>query len=321
MSEKTRHSILVVAGPTASGKSALALALAAEFGGTIVNADSMQVYRDLPILTGQPDAAALARAPHRLYGAIDAAENFSAGAWRARAVAEIDAIRKEGRVPILVGGTGLYLRGLLDGLAPTPPVPAEVKRAARALHADLGPEAFHRALAELDPEAAAKLQPADPQRALRAYEVMKATGRTLADWQREQSASEAYSAAAILLLPERAPLYAACDARFLRMIECGAVEEVRALSARKLDPALPAMKALGVAEIAAWLDGAASRAAAIAAVQQATRNYAKRQYTWFKHQLPERPGLRKLTLNEQYSERLLPQIFAFIRQFLLTPES
>ncbi len=316
-----RHPILIVAGPTASGKSALALALAAEFAGAIVNADSMQVYRDLPILTAQPDEASRRAAPHRLYGVVDAAENFSAGAWRARAVAEIDAIRNEGRVPILVGGTGLYLRALLDGLAPTPPVPAEARQAARALQAELGAEAFHRVLAQLDPEGAAKLEPADRQRVLRAYEVAKATGRSLGEWQRGQSATPDYAAVIILLLPPRGHLYAACDARFLRLIEGGAVEEVRALLARNLDPALPAMKALGVAEIAAWLDGAAGRESAIAAVQQATRNYAKRQYTWFKHQMPERPGLRKLTLIEQYSERLLPEIFSFIRQFLLTPES
>jgi tRNA dimethylallyltransferase len=321
MSEKTRHPILIVAGPTASGKSALALELAAEFGGTIVNADSMQVYRDLPIVTAQPDAAARRAAPHRLYGEIDAAVNFSAGAWRARAAAEIAAVREEGRAPILVGGTGLYLRALLDGLAPTPPVPDEVRRAARALHAELGAEAFHQALAGLDPEAAARLNPSDRQRALRAYEVAKATGRSLGQWQREQSRDPEFSATAIVLLPSREPLYAACDARFLRMIEHGAVDEVRALLARTPDPALPAMKALGAAEIGAWLGGVASRAETIAAAQQATRNYAKRQYTWCKHQLPERPGLRKQVLLEQFSERLLPEIFAFIRQFLLTPES
>jgi tRNA dimethylallyltransferase len=305
--------ILIVAGPTASGKSALALALAEELRGTVINADSMQVYRDLPILTAQPNAAARARAPHRLYGEIDAAEGFSAGAWRERAVAEIAASRAASRVPILVGGTGLYFRALLDGLAPTPPIPAEARNAARALHVELGPAAFHDRLRALDSEAAARLHPGDTQRLLRAYEVATATGRTLGDWQRGQASARDFSAAAILLLPPREPLYAACDGRFLNMLALGAAEEVEALLARDLDPSLPAMRALGVRELASWLVGKIDRDAAIAAAQQATRNYAKRQMTWFRHQLPEGQGLRKLVLDEQYSERLLPNIFAFIR--------
>jgi tRNA dimethylallyltransferase len=305
--------ILIVAGPTASGKSALALALAEERGGTVVNADSMQVYRDLPVLTAQPDAAARARAPHRLYGEIDAGERFSAGAWRERAVAAIDAVRQAGRVPILVGGTGLYLRALLEGLAPTPPIPDETKREARALQAELGTPAFHERLRELDPEAAARLNPGDTQRVRRAYEVARATGQTLGDWQREQRHDTAYAARAILLLPPREVLYPGCDARFLDMIERGATDEVAALMARGLDPEVPAMRALGVRPLMATLRGETSREAAVAAAQQATRNYAKRQLTWFRHQMPERAGLRKLILDAQFSERLLPEIFSFIR--------
>jgi len=309
--ERTR--IILVAGPTASGKSALALALAEKFGGTIINADSMQVYRGLAVLTAQPDAAAMARVPHRLYGDVDPAENFSAGAWRGRAAASIAEAQAAGRVPVLVGGTGLYFRVLLDGIAPVPPIPAAVREAARALRRDLGAEKFHAALAELDPEAAASLGASDTLRVLRAYEVAKATGTTLAAWQAAQSREGEYDATAILLLPPREALYPVCDARFLRMIEAGAIEEVRALAARHLDPDLPAMRALGVREIAAWLSGTASREDAIAAAQQATRNYAKRQLTWFRHQLPEGPNLRKLVLAEQFSERLLPEIFSFIR--------
>jgi tRNA dimethylallyltransferase len=305
--------ILIVAGPTASGKSALALALAAELGGTVINADSMQVYRDLPILTAQPDAAARARAPHRLYGEIDAGERFSAGAWRERAVAAIDAVREAGRVPILVGGTGLYLRALLEGLAPTPPIPDETKREAQALQAELGAAAFHERLRELDPEAAARLNPGDTQRVLRAYEVGRATGKTLGDWRRAQPAGAAYAARAILLLPPRAVLYPACDARFLDMIERGATDEVAALMARRLDLELPAMRALGVRPLMAMLRGDMSREATVAAAQQATRNYAKRQLTWFRHQMPEQATLRKLIFDAQFSERLLPKIFAFIR--------
>lgn len=306
--------ILIVAGPTASGKSALALSLAEELRGTIINADSMQVYRDLPILTAQPDAAAMASVPHRLFGEIDAADGFSVGAWRARAVEEIAASRTGGRVPILVGGTGLYIRALLDGLAPTPPIPNDIRRTARMLHAELGAEAFHEALRRLDPDATARLNPADTQRTTRAYEVAVATGRTLEDWHREQGRDPAFSARVLVLLPPREPLYAACDARFLAMMAGGAVDEVKNLVARDLDPALPAMRALGVREVAAWLRGEGHYDTAVAAAQQATRNYAKRQATWFRRQLPEAETLRKLVLSEQFSERLLPEIFSFIRQ-------
>src|SRR5690242_20488919 len=314
----TPPSIIVVAGPTASGKSALALALAEEFGGSIINADSMQLYRDLAVLTARPDAAALARAPHALYGVIDAAEACSAGRWRSMAVAAIAEARAAGRLPMLAGGTGLYLRALLRGLAPVPDIPPAQRAAARALHARLGNAGLHQALAARDPEAAQTLAPGDTQRLLRAYEVVAATGRPLAAWHREQEAAVPFRAAILLLLPPRAALYAACDARFLAMMAAGALPEVERLLARGLDPALPAMKAVGVRELAALIAGRASEAEAVAAAQQATRRYAKRQYTWFAHQLPEAPGLTKRVLSEQYSESLLPETFAFIRQFLLT---
>ncbi len=179
-------SLVIVAGPTASGKSRLALALAEALSGTIINADSMQVYRDLEVLTARPEPAVLALAPHRLYGVVDAAEACSVGRWRALALAEIAAARAAGRLPLLVGGSGLYLRALLEGLAPVPPVAASLRDEARALHARLGGEAFHRALAELDPETASRLAPSDTQRLIRAYEVVRATGRGLGAWQREQ---------------------------------------------------------------------------------------------------------------------------------------
>jgi tRNA dimethylallyltransferase len=306
--------ILIVAGPTASGKSALALAVAECFGGTIINADSMQVYRDLALLTAQPDASARARAAHRLYGEIDPAQGFSAGAWRKRAVTEIAASRAAARLPILVGGTGLYLRALLGGLAPTPPIPPEVRNAARALHTAMGAPAFHDALKWLDPEAAARLNQGDTQRLIRAYEVAIATGRTLGDWQRDHSVVCDFSARAIVLLPQRETLYAACDRRFLDMLAHGAVAEVQALLDRGLSSELPAMRALGVRELAAWLQGDIDRDRAIAAAQQATRNYVKRQLTWFQRQLPETRKLQKRTFAEQFSERLLPEIYSFIRQ-------
>jgi tRNA dimethylallyltransferase len=309
--------LVIVAGPTASGKSALALALAEEFHGTIINADSMQVYRDLALLTARPDEAALQRVPHRLYGVIDAGEACSAGRWRAMAVDAIAATRAEGRLPILAGGTGLYLRALLEGLAPVPPVPAGIRAAARARHAALGGAAFRAELAALDPDAAAALAAGDSQRLIRAFEVVQATGTPLAAWRRGQSAGD-FIAAAIVLLPPRDRLYAAIDARFAAMLEAGAEDEVRALMARGLAPALPAMKAVGIPELAAFLAGERSRETAVAAASQATRRYAKRQYTWLRHQLPETAWLRKLVVAEQFSESLLPGIFSFIRQFLLT---
>lgn len=307
--------ILIVAGPTASGKSALALAIAQAFGGTVINADSMQVYRDLRVLTARPGPDAEARAPHRLYGVIDAAEACSAGHWRTLALAEIEAARDAGRLPVLVGGTGLYLHALVHGLAAVPPIPAVVRAEARALHAELGGAAFHARLAARDPEAAARLQPGDSQRLVRAYEVVLATGRTLGDWQRAPSPGGVGDIAAVLLLPPRASLYAACDARFAAMLEGGAVEEVRALLARGLAAELPAMKAVGVREIAGMLRGRATRDETVAAAQQATRRYAKRQITWVRHRMA---GLRLHGVDAQYSESLLPEIFAFIRQSLLT---
>jgi tRNA dimethylallyltransferase len=321
MSERAPPPIVVVAGPSASGKSALALALAEAFDGTVINADSMQVYRDLRVLTARPTPADEARAPHRLYGVIDAAAPCSAGRWRAMAQAEVAAAQKAGRLAILAGGTGLYLRALLDGLAPIPPVTESVRQEARALHARLGGVAFKEALAALDAETAAALAPGDSQRLVRAYEVARSTGRGLADWRRVPTPPSAFRAAAVVLLPPRPALYAHCDARVLRMIEAGAVAEVAALLARELDPRLPAMKAVGVGEFGAYLAGHCSLPEAIAAAQQATRRYVKRQYTWFRHQLPEGELLQKLVVGEQFSESLQGQSFAFIRQFLLTIKS
>ena len=310
--------IVLIAGPTASGKSALGLAIAEEFRGTLINADSMQVYRDLAILTARPSAAELARAPHRLYGVLDAGEVCSAARWCAMAEAEIAAAQAEGRLPLLVGGTGLYFRALLKGLAPVPEIPAAVRAAARALHKSIGGVLFHAELARRDPEASTRLHPSDSQRLIRAYEVVTATGRTLRDWQRGDAAGTQRLAAALLLLPPREVLYDAIDRRFLAMIERGAPEEVRALLARGLAPELPAMKAVGVPELIRVIRGEISLEAAMALAQQASRNYAKRQITWFRHQLPSTPDFPVLRLAAQYSESLLPEIFSFIRQFVLT---
>ncbi len=323
-----RPPMVVITGPTAGGKSGLALALAEAFDGVVINADSMQVYRELRILTARPGADALARAPHRLYGVLPGREPCSAGRWREMALDEIAAARSEGRLPLVVGGTGLYLRALAEGLAPVPSVPEAVREAARARHADLGGAAFHAELAARDPVMAARLEPGDSQRLIRAWEVLEATGRSLADWQARSGdgpdgAPDGTPAAAptrilrLVCLPPRPALYAACDARLRAMVENGALEEVRRLRALGLDPRLPVMKALGVRELGRHLDGASSLDDAIAQAQQATRNYAKRQMTWLRTQTPP-DGPRTVTLNEQYSKSLDPKIFTIIRRFLLT---
>ncbi len=297
MAEASTREIVIVAGPTASGKSALALALAAEFGGTIINADSQQVYRDLAVLSARPGDAEMGRAPHQLYGVIDAAENCSAGRWLALAHSEIDAARAAGRLPILAGGTGLYLEALLNGLAELPPIPAAARAEAKALYAELGGTAFHVRLAALDPAGAAKIAASDAQRLTRAYEVVLATGKPLSQWQAEQAPNRSLRAAAVVLLPEREGLYQACDARVVQMMAQGGEEEARALLARDLVASLPAMKAVGLRELDGALSGRVTREEAIAAMQQATRQYAKRQYTWFRNRLQNGEMLRRLTVD------------------------
>jgi tRNA dimethylallyltransferase len=277
--------VLLIAGPTASGKSALALRLAEQTGGVIVNADSAQIYRDLPILSAAPGPDERSRAEHRLYGVLDGAHPCSAADWAAMAQKEIDDVHASGGLPILVGGTGLYLRTLLDGIAPVPAIDPDVRGEVR----ESSVEENRAQLAKLDPEAAARLKPTDTTRIARALEVVLSTGRTLAEWQkvRDGGIAEAIYLKALILLPPRDWLYRRCDERFGDMIELGAADEVRALLDRGLDPALPVMRAIGVREIAAWLGGDVTREEAVAAGQQATRRYAKRQFTWFAHQPPE----------------------------------
>jgi tRNA dimethylallyltransferase len=276
--------LALIAGPTASGKSALALALAERANGVIVNADSAQVYRDLPALSAAPTAADRACAEHRLYGFLDAAVPCSAADWADAAKREIADVHASGRLPILAGGTGLYIRTLIDGIAPVPPIDRAVRQEVRAAAV----EDNRARLAKLDPAAAERLNAGDTARIARALEVVLSTGRTLAEWQeqREGGIGDSVELEVLLLLPPRNWLYRRCDERFARMMESGAVEEVERLLARGLDPDLPAMRGIGVREIAAFLGGEMSREEAIAAGQQATRRYAKRQYTWFAHQPP-----------------------------------
>ena len=295
-------SVVVVGGPTASGKSALALALAERLDGVVINADSMQLYRELRLLTARPDEAALARAPHRLYGGIPGDRPCSAGRWRDLALAEIASAHAAGRRSIVVGGTGLYLHGLMTGIADIPPIPAGVRTAAAAHHRALGGAAFRAELAVRDPASAARLAPGDTQRLIRAWEVVEATGRPIGDWQAETLPPPSHLRfSVVVLMAPRVAVYRACDRRLEAMVKAGALDEVRELLALGYPPDLPVMKALGVSELAAALRGQLTLAEAVAKAQQATRRYAKRQLTWFRHRTP-RPGgqiHRSLTLEAQ----------------------
>lgn len=282
-----RSDVILIAGPTASGKSALALALARQIGGVVINADSMQVYRDLRIITARPTPEEEAQALHLLYGHVDAATHYSVGQYLADAAA---ALAQAGARPaIFVGGTGLYFKALTAGLAAVPPIPAAVRGDIRARLAADGPGPLHAELAIHDPESAARLSPNDRTRVSRALEVVLATGRPLRDWHGEGLPPLVRPSACVFLAPERAALYRGIDARFGTMMDAGALDEVRALAARQLDPLLPAMKAHGVPGLIRHLAGEITRDEAIAKAQQDTRNYAKRQFTWFRHQLGDWP--------------------------------
>src|SRR6266436_3324164 len=280
---------VLIAGPTASGKSALALELAQKAGGVIINADSMQVYRDLRVITARPTPEEEARVPHRLYGHVDAAVNFSAGHWVADAATALAEVRAQNRLPIFVGGSGLYFKALTRGLSAVPPISPAIREGVRSRLERGGVEALHAELAQRDQATAERLRPRDRTRIARALEVVEATGRSLTDWHREGLPpllpSGAFSA--LFLAPDRDQLYARIDARFVAMLKAGALEEVAALAARHLDPLLPAMKAHGVPALIRHLRGEMTRAEAAEIGHANTRHYAKRQFTWFRHQLPE----------------------------------
>ena len=309
MPDNERFPVLVVAGPTCSGKSALALELAVQLGGTVINADSMQVYRELRILTARPSAADEACAPHRLYGVMPAAETCSAARWREMAVIAIGEARRAGQMPIVCGGTGLYLKALIEGMSPLPDIPSDARESVRARYAAAETREIHEALREADALAARRLSATDRQRLLRALEVVEATGRSIVDWQAEPPSGPPPGAefCTILLMPPRNALYAACDARFRRMVAEGALDEVGHIHSLGLDPALPAMKALGVSELIRHLEGDIDLNHAVAAAQQATRNYVKRQMTWFNRQI-----VTDFRINEQFSEKFRDEIFSFI---------
>ncbi|GEP08386.1 tRNA (adenosine(37)-N6)-dimethylallyltransferase MiaA [Methylobacterium gnaphalii] len=278
---------ILIAGPTASGKSALALSLARRFAGTVINTDSMQVYADLRRLSARPMPEEEAQVPHRLYGTVDGAVNFSVGAFSREASRIFAEIWAEGRLPIFVGGTGLYFKALDEGLSALPAVPEDVREAVRVRAEGRPTEALHADLALLDPAGARALRPSDRMRVMRAIEVFEATGRPIAEFQGQRLPGPLAGRPLlkIFLSVDRDELRRRIDARFLGMMEEGALDEVEALRARRLDPLLPVMRAHGVPGLIAYLDGAISRDEAIARGQGDTRRYAKRQHTWFRHQM------------------------------------
>jgi tRNA dimethylallyltransferase len=282
---------ILIAGPTTSGKSALALALAEKLGGVVVNADSMQVYRDLRIITARPTPEEESRVPHRLYGHVGAGVNYSTGQWL-RDVGEVLAeLAREGRVPILTGGTGLYFKALTSGLAAVPPIPTDIRAQVRGRLQSDGVRALYDELRECDPHTADRLMPNDRSRISRALEVMVATGRSLSDWHREglPPPIDASKAAKVFITCERQELVRRIETRFAAMLKAGALEEVRALAARRLDPSLPAMKAHGVPWLIRHLRGEISLDEAVAGAIMDTRRYAKRQVTWFCNQMKDWP--------------------------------
>jgi len=286
-----RPAIILIAGPTASGKSALALGMAEKLGGTVVNADSMQVYRDLRIITARPTPADEARVPHRLYGHVDAAVNYSTGQWLRDVGEVLGELARADRTTIIVGGTGLYFKALLVGLAAVPPIPADIRHAVRARVEREGAPALHAELARLDPATAQRITVNDRSRISRAIEVVLATGRPLSDWHRDglPPLVDAAKAAKVFITCERKELVRRIESRFATMLKAGALDEVRALAARHLDPSLPAMKAHGVPWLIRHLHGEISIEEAAAGAIMDTRRYAKRQLTWFRNQMQDWP--------------------------------
>jgi tRNA dimethylallyltransferase len=312
---------LIVAGPTCSGKSALALCLAEALGGEIINADSMQIYRELRIVTARPTPAEEVRVPHALYGVRAAADAGNAAWWRGEALAAIAAARAQGRLPILCGGTGMYLAALTQGLADIPDPGAEARGEARALLAAEGAAALHARLAAADPATAATLRPSDGQRLARAWEVWRGTGRGLAAWHAMPAVPPAgLTFKAILLDPPRAALRAAIAGRFAAMIGAGAVAEVAALLAQGLDPALPAMRAHGVPELSAYVRGEMTLEAAEARACLVTGQYTRRQATWFRHRDIVPPS-RRINLVARFNalEQFSVSVMADMRNFILAP--
>ena len=296
---KTLPRLLIIAGPTASGKSKLALDVADRLNGIVINADSMQVYREMRILTARPSIEDEGRVSHRLYGVLSVTERCSVGLWREMAIREIEKAWNDVKLPVVVGGTGLYLKVLLGGISKIPEVKPEIRNKVMLFHDQIGPKAFHAELAKVDFEAAERLHEADTQRLTRAYEVYLATGTPLSSWHQYASTTQSINAEG---------LYNTCNERFETMLEGGALDEVRGLMKLQLDPSMPVMKALGVLELVSYIKGEISLEQAKDDAKRATRNYAKRQMTWFRNQ-----NEKANYIFAQYSERILDKIFSKIR--------
>lgn len=308
--------MLLILGPTASGKSRLAIEAAKRFDGVIINADSMQVYRDLRLITARPSDEEMAEAPHRLFGFLDATDVCSAARWAKLAADEIAAALRKGKLPIVTGGSGLYVQALLKGFSPVPDVGPLDRQRAQSMLKKQGNEKFHAKLAERDPETAEKLNPGDSQRMVRAMEVWFASGKPLSWWQAQppQPAMLERPSLKVALLPDRDWLYGRCEERFVEMVKQGAIDEVMALAERGLDPELPLMKALGVKQLIAAGRGDVLLEQAVADAQTATRRYAKRQVTWLRHQI-----VADIVEGAQHLERMTANIFPKISDFWLTP--
>lgn len=305
----SKHRAILIAGPTASGKSAAAMAIAERAGGVVVNADSMQVYRDLRVLTARPGADDERRVPHRLYGHVDAGERYSVGRWLEDASEAIAQAEKAGRIPVVTGGTGLYFKALLEGLSPVPDIPGDIRARWRDAAMEMDAHALHELLKERDPEMADRLRPSDRQRVVRALEVLEATGRSLAYWQDQpgKPVLEETDVVRLRVSPPRDVLYDRIDRRFEAMFENGALEEVRALESRKLDPGLPAMRAIGMRPLMSHLRGEVALEEAMDQAKTETRRYAKRQETWAKSNM-----IAWNHIYEKEMESLMSSIFSFI---------
>ncbi|MEQ8710786.1 MAG: tRNA (adenosine(37)-N6)-dimethylallyltransferase MiaA [Rhodospirillales bacterium] len=313
-SQKPTRPVLIVAGVTASGKSALALDAAEAFDGVIINADSMQVYREIPVISAAPPAEDRARLPHRLYGVLPITDPCSAGRWQEMAATEINAAHAAGKLPVVVGGTGLYIKALMSGLNELPASDPAIRDELTGQLVMQGEESFRAALAAIDPLAEKAIRQGDRQRLIRAMEVYRISGRALSDWRKAPSTPPPvhWRFHVIAVLPPRDEVYAACEARFDQMLAAGALEEARTVHG--LDRNLPGMKAVGLPELFDHLDEDVDIQTAAILARQATRRYAKRQFTWLRHQINA-----DLTLETKYSERNRGEIINFIRQTVLTP--
>ncbi len=307
--------VVIIAGPTASGKTDTALDVAERLEGEIVNADSMQVYRGIDVLAAMPSPEEQARVRHHLFGVLDVSERCSAGRWLDMAAAALADIHARGKLPIVVGGTGLYLKVLMHGIAPMPDVPAETITSLEARFADIGGDAFKAELATVDPVTAAKFPASDRQRLIRAAAVFATTGRAISDWHNDQPDAPGYAAryCVVLFAPPRDELYDRINARFDDMLAHGAMTEAEAFADLGIDPSLPAARAVGVAELVAVAHGELPFEAAVEKAKTSSRNLAKRQFTWFSRQIH-----KDLIVDEKFSERDSEKIFSFIRQFVLT---